>query len=80
MPVDRRIIGEAAARLLDDIEARYGDRGELTAVMLIVAIDTGDDDTVEFRALDGTGTGLAAWKSKGLLAIVNENLGRPDSS
>jgi hypothetical protein len=76
LAIDRSIIGEAAAKLLDDVEAKYGDQGSLSAVFLIVAVDNGvKGDTVEFRACDGQGVGLAAWKAKGLLALVNDHIG-----
>jgi hypothetical protein len=76
MAIDRRLIGEAAAKFLDDLDAKYGDQGSLGAVMLIVAVDNNDqDDTVEFRGYDGHGVGLAAWKAKGLLTLLNESIG-----
>ncbi len=73
MAIDRQIIGQAAAELLDTLDAKYGEDGELSAVMLIVAVDQGQTrgDTVEYRAYEGDGAGLAAWKAKGLLGIVD---------
>ena len=34
-----------------------------------------DDDSVEYRTYDGSGSGLSAWKAKGLLTMVSENVG-----
>jgi hypothetical protein len=76
MAIDRSVVGEAAAKLLDDLENKYGERGSLDAVVFIVAVDNGaDDDSVEYRISDGNGAGLAAWKAKGLLAMVGDDLG-----
>ena len=76
MAIDRSVIGETAARFLDDLEEKYGERGSLDAVVMIVAVDNGEkDDTVEYRIYDGGGSGLAAWKAKGLLTMVNDNIG-----
>jgi hypothetical protein len=75
MAIDRSVVGEAAAKLLDDLEQKYGEQGTLDAVMLIVAVDNGEaDDTVEYRLYDGQGAALSAWKAKGLLTMVSENV------
>jgi hypothetical protein len=76
MAIDRSVIGETAARFLDDLEQKYGERGSLDAVVMIVAVDNGEkDDTVEYRIYDGAGSGLAAWKAKGLLTMVTDSIG-----
>jgi hypothetical protein len=76
MAIDKGIIGETAARFLDDLEQKYGEQGSLDAVVMIVAVDNGEkDDTVEYRIYDGQGAGLAAWKAKGLLTMVNDSIG-----
>ena len=76
MAIDRSVVGEAAAKLLDDLEQKYGEQGRLDAVVFIVAVDNGeDDDSVEYRAYDGHGSGLSAWKAKGLLTMVSDNVG-----
>ena len=76
MAIDRSVVGEAAAKLLDDLEEKYGEHGTLDAVVLVVAVDNGaSDDIVEFRTYDGRGEALSAWKAKGLLSLVNENVG-----
>jgi hypothetical protein len=76
MAIDRSVVGEAAAKLLDDLEHKYGEQGSLDAVVFIVAVDNGeDDDSVEYRTYDGSGAGLSAWKAKGLLTMVSENIG-----
>ena len=76
MAIDRSVVGEAAAKLLDDLEEKYGEHGKLDAVVLIVAVDSGEsDDIVEFRTYDGQGEALSAWKAKGLLTLVNDNVG-----
>jgi hypothetical protein len=75
MAIDRSVVGEAAAKLLDDLEQKYGEQGSLDAVVFIVAIDNGEaDDSVEYRTYDGSGSGLAAWKAKGLLTMVSDNI------
>jgi hypothetical protein len=77
MAIDRSVVGEAAARLLDDLEQKYGEQGSLDAVVFIVAVDNGEaaDDSVEYRTYDGNGSGLSAWKAKGLLTMVSDNVG-----
>lgn len=76
MAIDRNIIGGTAASFLEDLEQKYGDNGTLDAVVMIVAVDNGEkDDTVEYRIYDGQGAGLAAWKAKGLLSLVNDSIG-----
>lgn len=76
MAIDRSVVGEAAAKLLDDLERKYGEQGTLDAVLFIVAVDNGEaDDTVEYRIYDGQGGPLAAWKAKGLLTMVGDNVG-----
>ena len=71
MAIDRSIIGNAAARFLDDqFEDKYGDEGTLSAVLTIVVIDHGPNQSVEYRAYNGTGDGLSGWQTKGLLAVV----------
>src|SRR6185503_7834897 len=76
MAIDRSVVGEAAAKLLDDLEQKYGEQGSLDAVVLIVAVDNGEaDDSVEYRTYDGNGSGLSAWKAKGLLTMVSDNGG-----
>jgi hypothetical protein len=76
MAIDRSVVGEAAAKLLDDLEEKYGEHGTLDAVVLVVAVDNGEsDDIVEFRTYDGQGAALSAWKAKGLLTLVNDNVG-----
>ena len=76
MAIDRSVVGEAAAKLLDDLEHKYGEQGTLDAVVFIVAVDNGEaDDSIEYRTYDGNGAGLAAWKAKGLLTMVSENVG-----
>ena len=76
MAIDRSVVGEAAAKLLDDLEHKYGERGSLDAVVFIIAVDNGeDDDSVEYRTYDGNGAGLSAWKAKGLLTMVSDNVG-----
>jgi len=75
MAIDRSIIGEAAARFLDDLDEKHGEQGSLDAVIFIVAVDSGEkDDTVEYRTYDGRGAALAAWKAKGLLTLVSDNI------
>ena len=45
-------------------------------MVFIIAVDNGeDDDSVEYRAYDGNGAGLSAWKAKGLLTMVSDNVG-----
>jgi hypothetical protein len=76
MTIDRSIIGEVAAKFLDGLEGTYGENGTLDAVLMIIAVDNGEkDDTVEFRAYDGQGNGLAGWKAKGLLSMVSDSIG-----
>ncbi len=76
MAIDRSVVGEAAAKLLDDLEQKYGERGALDAIVLIVAVDNGEhDDTVEYRTYDGQGGSLSAWKAKGLLTMVGDDVG-----
>ena len=76
MAIDRSVVGGAAANLLDDLEQKYGEQGSLDAVVLIVAVDNGEaDDSVEYRIYDGNGAGLSAWKAKGLLTMVSDNVG-----
>ncbi len=76
MAIDRSVVGEAAAKLLDDLEQKYGERGVLDAIVLVVAVDNGeDDDTVEYRTYDGQGGPLSAWKAKGLLTMVGDDVG-----
>jgi hypothetical protein len=74
MAIDRTVVGEAAAKLLDDLEQKYGEQSSLDAVVIVVAVDNGEEDTVEFRTHDGHGGPLSAWKAKGLLSMVSENL------
>ncbi|HEY8584895.1 MAG TPA: hypothetical protein VIL49_18180 [Capillimicrobium sp.] len=75
MAIDRQIVGEAAATFLDRLDAKYGDDAQLGAVMILVAVDRGEDgDTVEFSGHDGDGSGLSLWKAKGLLSLVNDSL------
>jgi hypothetical protein len=74
MPIDRSVVGEAAAKLLDDLDKKYGEQSSLEAVVIVVAVDDGEEDTVEFRTHDGGGGPLSAWKAKGLLAMVSDNL------
>jgi hypothetical protein len=76
MTIDRSVVGEAAAKLLDDLEHKYGERSSLEAVVIVVAVDNGDeDDTVEYRTHDGHGGPLSAWKAKGLLTMVADDVG-----
>jgi hypothetical protein len=76
MAIDRSVVGGAAAKLLDDLEGKYGEQGTLDAVVFIVAVDNGEaDDTVEYRLYDGHGGALSAWKAKGLLTMVSDNVG-----
>ena len=74
MAIDRSIIGNAAARFLDDLEDKYGDEGTLSAVLTIVVIDHGPNESVEYRAYNGTGDGLSGWQTKGLLAVVGDDI------
>ena len=76
MAIDRSVVGEAAAKLLDDLEQKYGEQGSLDAVVFIIAVDNGEaHDSVEYRTYDGSGSGLSAWKAKGLLTMVSDNVG-----
>ena len=50
MAIDRSVVGEAAAKLLDDLEQKYGEQGSLDVVVFIVAVDNGEaDDSAEYR-------------------------------
>jgi hypothetical protein len=74
MTIDRTVVGQAAATLLDDLEQKYGEQASLEAVIVVVAVDNGEEDTVEYRTHDGQGGPLSAWKAKGLLSMVSDNL------
>jgi hypothetical protein len=74
MTIDRSVVGQAAAKLLDDLESKYGEQSSLEAVIVVVAVDNGEEDTVEYRTHDGQGGPLSAWKAKGLLSMVSDNL------
>jgi hypothetical protein len=66
MAIDRSVVGEAAAKLLDDLEHKYGEQGSLDAVVFIVAVDNGeDDDSVEYRTYDGSGSGSPPGRRRG---------------
>ena len=43
-------------------------------MLTIVVIDHGPNESVEYRAYNGTGDGLSGWQTKGLLAVVGDDI------
>ncbi len=50
MEIEQERVGEVAARMMGTLESHgYGEQAQITDVMLIVAVDFGDGDTVHME-------------------------------
>lgn len=71
MAIDQALVGNMAAKLMERLEADYGDDAKIKAACVIVAVDHGDQNTVHFDF----GPALASYEGLGLLEEVSRNLG-----
>ncbi len=72
MAIDQQKVGGVAARLMDTLEAKYGADATLGTVVLLVAVDHGEDQSsVEFAVTEGT----PPHEIIGLLEYVSRNVG-----
>lgn len=72
MAIDQALVGNMAAKLMEQIEESYGEDAAIQAACVIVAVDHGDrQNTVHFDF----GPELATYEGLGLLEQVSRNLG-----
>jgi hypothetical protein len=71
MAIDQAIIGEMAARLMEQLETAYEDDATITGACLIVAVDhdQGKRNTVH----SNFSSDLATYEALGLLEYVSRN-------
>lgn len=71
MAGEQERLGELARDLITDMERRYGPDAEVTAVIGVATIKTGDGYVyIQTRAVDGDGDGLPPWHLNGILRHV----------
>jgi hypothetical protein len=72
MPVDQSKVGNVAARLMGNLENKYGDDAEIKTVLLLVAVEhsAGTQDTIEFSASEG----VSRQEGVGMLEIIKHSL------
>lgn len=66
MAIDQALIGQMAARLMEELEEAYGPEAELISAALVVAVDHGDGKMVHFTF----GPDLSTEEGVGLLEQV----------
>ena len=72
MAIDQLLVGNMAAKLMEQLEESYGEDATIKAACVIVAVDHGDhQNTVHFDF----GPELATYEGLGLLEQVSRNLG-----
>ena len=71
MAIDQGLVGNMAAKLMEQLETNYGEDATIKAACVIVAVDHGNQNTVHFDF----GPGLASYEGLGLLEEVSRNLG-----
>ncbi|HVD86545.1 MAG TPA: hypothetical protein VNB59_03975 [Solirubrobacterales bacterium] len=71
MAIDQALVGNMAAKLMEQLEESYGEDAAIKAACVIVAVDHEDQNTVHFDF----GPALATYEGLGLLEQVRRNLG-----
>lgn len=72
MAIDQALVGNMAAKLIEQLESNYGEDATIKAAAVIVAVDHGNNNTVHFDF----GPALATYEGLGLLEHVSRNLGQ----
>lgn len=72
MAIDQTSIGNVAARLMENLESKYGDDAEIKTVLLLVAVEhsAGTQDTIEFSVSEG----VSKQEGVGILEIIKHSL------
>lgn len=75
MAIDPSKLGNVAAKLMETLEANYGEDAELGAILLIAAVDheNGTQTTVHYSVSDG----LPVHEGLGLLQHVQNSIAFP---
>ena len=71
MAIEQQRLVELAGGLMADMERKYGPDAEVTAVVGIATVKTGDGRVyIQYRAADGDGDALPTWHVNGILRYV----------
>ena len=71
MPIDQSRVGNVAARLMENLENKYGDDAEIKSVLLLVTVEHSDgtQDTVEIAPSEG----ISRHEGMGILELVKQS-------